>query len=437
MKEGTLMKKIVLATGSHKLDQIFKEVLEEGWIFNKYYIDERKYVIDTIKSESPDIIIIHEKLRSQLESELDKDKELIFLLKQIRIDFSDTRIVFLSQRNKNNRIFKKIIDLGIYDIFLNEIDGDEFKQRLEQKPSFNHILNILEEQEEEYKFQLKDEEEGIAEEESTSSTENSTNTKSKHMIPVFDDDMFDIVPPEVKKEIVLMDRVIGSIFISVLGIQKNAGTTHTALLIANYLKRLGVKVAIVEANPSNHFASIEYAYEGGNGYSSESSRFEIDGVMYYKSGDVYVHELVGQFDYILLDLGAYETCKWLDEFFRSHVQVIIGSGSEWKQKELYHFHHIYQQHDQTKWIYGIPFINSQVLSDIKKELRHEGVFPLPVHADPYQVQKETDTLLLEMLKEFLPSTKPKIQLTKFMFIGGVTLITVLIFIIAFVIFASR
>lgn len=432
------MKKIVLATGTQKLDNIFKDFLgETEWSYNKHFINERKYLTETIENEAPDIVIIHEKLKSHLEREIDRDYELLSLIKHIRIQYSEIRVVFLGNRKLNDRILQRIINLGVYDIFLNEFEGKEFKQRLMQNATFQNVLYILEEQEDDiktYKQEPQNEEEVPSEDPTSSSYEKKDH--NKNIIPILDDDLFDIAPPEVEKEIVLMDRVIGSIFISLLGIQKNAGTTHTALLIANYLKRLGVKVAIVEANPSNHFSHIEYAYEGGKGYASNSSRFEIEGVTYYKSGDqLYVHELVGQYDYILLDLGAYGTCKWLEEFYRSHVQIIIGSGSEWKQQELYQFHQS-QQHDQTKWIYGIPFINSQVLSDIKKHLKHDSVYPLPVHADPYQIHKETDTLLHEMLTEYLPSTKPKIELPKFMFIGGVALITVLIFIIAFVIFAS-
>ena len=197
------------------------------------------------------------------------------------------------------------------------------------------------------------------------------------------------------------DRFVGTAVIAVVGVKHGVGTTHTAIMIANHLADQDYSVALVEANNSKDFVQIECAYEGAeNANQFKNSTFNINGVKYFKSVSELkmVRLLTGNFTYIILDLGSYEATDWYDEFLRANIQIVVGSGSEWKQQDIYRFFDEQIHHDQSKWKLCIPFIQKQVIGDIKKRLPKRKVFALPHHPDPYHKQKEIDAVLEDALR---------------------------------------
>ncbi|TVX85622.1 hypothetical protein [Paenibacillus agilis] len=210
-------------------------------------------------------------------------------------------------------------------------------------------------------------------------------------------------PTEKSNKVTLLETIIGTVLVSVIGVETNAATTHTALLVANYLVERGYKVAIVEANQNKDFERIEYVYEGMKGYKSSEQTFSIHDVDYYKSSSALdmaqLHEK--EYDYIVLDLGAYADAEYIEEFFRSNVQIIVGHGSEWRQTKLFDFSQSFKDRDQTKWIYAVPFADELTISDIKEELKSGVVTLIPSHPDPWTSNKETDAVLDSILLEYL------------------------------------
>jgi 6-pyruvoyl-tetrahydropterin synthase len=216
----------------------------------------------------------------------------------------------------------------------------------------------------------------------------------------FEDDL-DIELPLFKEKFLLKETIVGSILIAVIGVEPCAGVTHTTLLISNYLVRKGYKVAVIEASNKQDFAALEYAYEGMKGYVNRERSFSIEGIDYYKSGGHLDLSDFKNYDYIVLDLGNYQESEYLQEFKRAHVQIVVGHGSEWRQKHIYAFAKDQEQIDQSHFIYCIPFVDKIVRNDIRKSLPEGKVCIIPAHADPYQVQKDTELVLDEILQNVL------------------------------------
>lgn len=178
---------------------------------------------------------------------------------------------------------------------------------------------------------------------------------------------------------------IGPVIVAVTGVCRGAGTTHTALMIANYLAYRNAKVAIVEANDSQDFARIESAYEGLKEPEYRTGKFVIHDIEYYKfdpSTDL-VSLLLETYTYIVLDIGCYIENKWFEEFVRAHHQIVVASGSEWRQHELLKFHKSYPYTVQNRCIYAIPFAQEQTITDIRRAITNSQVISIPCHSDPF------------------------------------------------------
>ena len=218
-----------------------------------------------------------------------------------------------------------------------------------------------------------------------------------------------IEPPPAREKVMLLETIIGTVLVAIIGVEENAGTTHTALLITNYLARKGKKVAIVEANDKKDFATIEYVYEGMRGFQSDKPSFSIKGVDYYKSGwDLDLAKLKEKnYEYIVLDLGCYEKSEYIEEFLRAHVQVVVGHGSDWRQQKIAEFSEKFKDRDQSNWIFCTPFADELSVDDIKKMIKSDRVYSIPAHPDPWIANRETDQVLDLFMKEYLGQRRAK------------------------------
>lgn len=244
-------------------------------------------------------------------------------------------------------------------------------------------------------------------------------------------DVMDLELPDVpvQEKIVLKDRIIGTIIVAVMGVESKVGSTHHSILIANYLKRKGYSVGLVEANDSDDFTRIENAYEGTQGYKSNSPKFNIEGVEYYKNSkhDISAFTNAGH-DYLILDIGSFEESEWSKEFFRASAHIVIGAGSEWRQDKIKRFRDLHKKIDQSNWVYCIPFVENISIKDIRKDLPGNQVFRIPPHPDPYKNQGDTDSVLYKILKTYMGDSK-KIS-TKALLYGVIAACVIVIAILA-------
>lgn len=245
-------------------------------------------------------------------------------------------------------------------------------------------------------------------------------------------DQLEIQPIPTRERQTLVETIIGTVTIAVMGIEANSGSTHTAILIANYLERKGNKVAIIEANASNDFAKIANAYDGVMGLQNDEQYFTIQEVDYYKSNYRYdVAELLElEYDYIILDLGSHRNTKYIEEFYRAHVQVITGHSSEWRQEKICEFAQLHSHRDQERWIFCLPFSDKQTIADIEKRLGEGVVTGLPTHPDPYRNQRETDAILESFLKGYMGQKRQKTRMSTFYLAIGLLSAIVIMLLIA-------
>lgn len=194
---------------------------------------------------------------------------------------------------------------------------------------------------------------------------------------------------------------IGPVIIAVTGVYKGVGTTHTAILIANYLSARQAKVAIVEANDSQDFSRIECMYEGSRTPLDGTNKFTINGVEYYKSGanvDL-VSLLLEDYTYIVLDIGCYDGNDWFEEFIRAHKQIVVVSGCEWRQYEIARFHGKYPYKDQSRCVYTVPFAVKQTIDDIRSGVTNAQVVSIPCQPDPFRMNEAVEEVMELIIKE--------------------------------------
>lgn len=197
------------------------------------------------------------------------------------------------------------------------------------------------------------------------------------------------------------ERFVGTAVIAVIGVKPGVGCTHTSVMIANYLANENYPVLLIEANDSHDFVEIEAAYEGvENPTILKNPTFTIDGVRYVKNvTDLKLYQYhPGNYAFIILDMGAYQNSYCYEEFLRANISIVIGSGSEWKQKDVITFFEEQIHLDQSRWKLCVPLATKQTIEDIRKKLPKRKIHALPFQPDPYRRDKVVNSTLEDMLK---------------------------------------
>ncbi|MBP1935907.1 serine/threonine-protein kinase [Paenibacillus sediminis] len=199
----------------------------------------------------------------------------------------------------------------------------------------------------------------------------------------------------------------GTQVVAVIGVTHGVGTTHTAVAIAHFLSRQYSKVAIAElGGKSQAFYRIQQIVEDAGDFRLISRQFEIDDIHYWRqvgAGDI-LSLLGGEYSFIVLDLGAYEDNELFEEFLRSNIPIVVGSGAEWRQQDMILFSKALSTHSQHKWNYCMPLAPSKAVQRLKKELSNQRVYGLPLHLDPFDQDDAMDEALGEIFKGYLPSS---------------------------------
>jgi hypothetical protein len=379
-----------------------------------------------------------------------KDKRLEFLadvIEKIRDDFSETSIIFLSDEMQGHPLLAELVSMGVYNIFAKSAQKTEplnIKQLIrciDQPMLYSEVrkfrdynkdipwrrfingaqtitINVenpkdntpensparntsTQEPPREISVPSTREEPVTIKTETTTTTPPATEPpKQKDALPnileeELEEEEFLWTLPPVRPKVIVRDRIIGKQIIAVAGIEKGVGTTHTAILVANHLASKGYQVKLIECNGSNEFVYIEKAYEGRNVDVNRSDEFEINGVTYVKSSenlDMTV-QMTSEHTHIVLDLGSYENSEYIEEFHRAGIQLLVGSGSEWKQYTIKQFIKSNRDVDQSRWKFVVPFANKQTINDIKGDNEDISVVAIPYHPDPFIGQDKTEECL--------------------------------------------
>ena len=124
--------------------------------------------------------------------------------------------------------------------------------------------------------------------------------------------------------------------IGIAGSGRSVGTTHFAILTANYLAGvLRQKTAVLEWNKSGDFARMETVWAKKTVIFPQGKTFNVLGISYYKEAGK--EELLDcsnrGFDVVVLDFGAYRE-EIRDEYLRCGRKFLVGSASGWQFAEL-------------------------------------------------------------------------------------------------------
>lgn len=199
-----------------------------------------------------------------------------------------------------------------------------------------------------------------------------------------------------------------TIMIAVGSTNSGVGSTHTALLIGQYLAKYGKgNVAIWEAGENPCFEFLEYVQQGN--YSG-TSYFDYGNVTLFKGGNnwQWMDIAMDRYAYVILDLGCMQDeSEKVGLFLKSHLPVLVSSGSAWRMKDLIQFCREHTEARQERWRITLPLASKESRNEVAEILAGRPIFALPCHSEPLQAQSETEQVLEGILSPILPKKTKK------------------------------
>ena len=186
--------------------------------------------------------------------------------------------------------------------------------------------------------------------------------------------------------------------IAVAGVSPGVGTTHSVLLLANYLRRQRLKVGVVELGNKGHLEQIEKAYEGMGFEPGASDSFKIKQVTYHKqvTGGGLMSLYKASFDVLILDIGS-DLNTYGDDFQMADLSLVIGQTTDWKQQEISTFligwNHLLGP--RSKWL--LPFADEEEVRTFSRQHGQRGQCLGYCH-DPFVKDKTIDRQLASLLQ---------------------------------------
>ncbi|GIP61145.1 hypothetical protein [Paenibacillus woosongensis] len=197
------------------------------------------------------------------------------------------------------------------------------------------------------------------------------------------------------------------ITIAVGGVYGGVGCTHTSILLANYLASTQkTKVAVWEGGTRPCFSFWEYYRKGEN---SRAPLFEHGDISFYKKENTpanWINALSQDYKFLILDLGNLDS-ENTSFFLNAKIPILLGSGSEWRARELIHFCQKHQSARQDYWRVVLPMASDEGFADMTECLKGRPVFSVPVHPNVFQRQDDTDQQLEGILSPILQKKNRK------------------------------
>lgn len=230
-----------------------------------------------------------------------------------------------------------------------------------------------------------------------------------------------IDPPEPPKQPEQPTRhLIGTAIIAVFSASSGAGGTHTAMVLAYWLRRNGYRVACLELNQSGQYSRMGLI--NGKAVPWESN-YRLHGIDFVWGKSVAELKASKQYDYIVLDYGAlfeldaqgqmdlsrcYHSVQKpnsLDEFHRADLQICVGRANPLTLPNLLYFL------EQSPWAgisrpYWFGLVGASRRDMRELQFQHPGhqFFEIPDQPDQFdRIAKWPE----EVLAGVLPTTKKR------------------------------
>lgn len=445
--------RVLLAVGDSNLSKILRgNLVKANFNVMEDEVLHRNYMNEIIDNERVEMIIIHDiYLPSDLETKEEREEEILKFIEHWRIAYNDQlRVVYLCERNRDDPFLGNLVARNVLDIFyMRSISTKAFVEQVSQPATFSNVQRLGVGK---YQIEAIEEDEFVKNETETDLEKDSikpesietknekqkevkktetplklpkisvpkitkpTNiklpdlkgklgTKEKEPLPDFEDDFIELMP--IQKEIILRERVVGTVIVGVASVAPHLGATHTSISIATYLKQQGHSVALVEGNYSEDFERIHSLYEGEKKHLWQLHSFDLHGIDHYKFRDsMSLGDIFTGYEFVILDIGDIENTPYLDEFYRSHVKCIVCSGLEWKQHWLERLCQVVPEHDEL--IYVVPFATDEAIKDIEKITSSTQVIPLPMHKNPYETKGDMNKEIVRIMDGYLKKVDQKV-----------------------------
>lgn len=289
----------------------------------------------------------------------DQDEEILSALESFKILHGNVRIIILaSNRCEGDSLLTKLFQMGVYDL----INSDDF---LEINKELTTCLTVGMQFKDSIRFkELKANQEKV------------------------------IIKNEIK-------QVVSKVMITLAGSAHRVGVTHNTVILANYLRKRGYMVAVVELNNHHDFIKTQESMEEK---MFDDLYFSIYGVDYYPNVNTdLLSSILGKtYNFILVDCGVFQECDRVT-FNKGEQRFIITSSRPWETDYLNSVFNIVDAEDVLKsYHYFFNFTNKKYETDIIDSMKPlSNVHFFSYQDDPFESNQFTDAD--EILKNYLPT----------------------------------
>lgn len=191
----------------------------------------------------------------------------------------------------------------------------------------------------------------------------------------------------------------GTIEIGFGSVERGVGCTHTAIMLANMLKK-SYKVAIVEQNDTKAIANL-YSKFNPDSIIQQSfvKYFDYQGVDYFSLCDYgsFIANFKDDYDVVIADFGI--VFQKDSNFLRMNKKIVCASASPWKITSLSRFYSDTRKRLDTNnnFIYAIPFLPNGELGSVRKICNGSEVIAVPVCNDVFNPSDDVEVVLGSIL----------------------------------------
>ena len=159
--------------------------------------------------------------------------------------------------------------------------------------------------------------------------------------------------------------------------------THQAIILANYLRKKGFKVALVELNESGDLEKIAESYD----LRKSADFFVKDGIDYYPAANTDTMLSLGTraYNFIVIDYGIYDRCD-LDSYQHCSYKFIFSGIKPWEELNIQSVFEMGQAAgaDLAEYYYYFNFCPDDVKADVRTGMAElDKVYFCETHQDPF------------------------------------------------------
>lgn len=382
---------VAIATGYPELDIQLNNKIEGSKIINY-----KEFLLDE-KNGPFDVIITSKHLSGDI-----SERDFLFYLKD-----KDIRIIYITNENDDDSVLT-CFEFSIHDMIFDPITSDKVIYSLEHPKAFSDVSTLY------IKYLDK---------------KNNKNSPSKLKVVGTE--------PEIINETttITREKIVGTLVISVAGLQHGSGTTNTTIVLANFLAKKGFKVGVVELKKKNEYALIYLPKQAT--YDSCTFRYKHNIDIYANDGDSDSNDLLiaataREYDYLILDTGLlfnydvekakldkpytpikkYQKSVFYNEFMKADLKIITTFASTQFADSIEYFFNYVRTWNINNLELLFNFSSSDLVNHYEKILDY-NVFSIPFNPSDNLSDEEIE-VYSKVLKRIIPKEKTewKQQLSK-------------------------